>query len=252
MDCTVLVTSCDAYRDVERPFLALFRKYWPDCPFELAVNGETGAAEGFDRVILSGRWKSWAQMLAEALDQIATPYVIMLMNDYYLESRVDTARMLSWLEIARSTDALNLRFCPDPPGETPFELSQARLFASTKNKAYAISCKAGIWNRLFLRDLAARTRSAWEFERYGSYMFDETDPRPLLVTERPEFPFLDVVHKGYWEPWGVKLLQREGIPYDFTVRGTPPLSIRAKEWLKGVIFRLNPDLVTRIQNRLSG
>ena len=32
-DCTVLVTSCDKYRDVEGPFCALWEKYWPDCPF---------------------------------------------------------------------------------------------------------------------------------------------------------------------------------------------------------------------------
>ena len=266
VDCTVLVTSCDAYRDVEEPFVKLFRKYWPDCPFELAVNGETGAAEGFDRVLLSGRGKTWSQMLVEALDQIAAPYVILLMNDYYLASRVETARMLSWLGVARSADALNLRLCPDPPGETPFDLpadlvqSQTandgdrrsagalRLFASAKNKAYAVSCKAGIWNRRFLRDLAARTRSAWEFERRGSYMFDESDPRPLLVTETQEFPFLDVVHKGYWEPWAVDFLRREGLDVARSARGLPPWRVRAKEWLKKAVFNLNPDLVTRIQN----
>lgn len=234
-DCTVLVTSCDAYRDVEGPFLHLFRKYWPDCPFELVVNGETSAVEGFDRAIFSGRGKTWSQMLVEALDQIATPYVIMLMNDYYLESAVDTALLLRRLDEAKEKDALNYRLCPNPP-------------RAVKNTAYAISCKAGIWNRAFLRDLAARTKSAWEFERYGSYMFDESDPRPLLVTARQEFPFLDVVHKGYWEPWGVELLKREGIDYDFSVRGTPPLSVRMKEAVKRFIFNLNPDLVTRIQN----
>ncbi len=58
-NCTILVTSCDAYRDIERPFLTLFRRYWPDCPFELVVNGETGAEPGFDREILSGKGKTW-------------------------------------------------------------------------------------------------------------------------------------------------------------------------------------------------
>ena len=234
-DCTVLVTSCDAYRDVEAPFLKLFRKYWPDCPFELVVNGETSAVEGFDRMLLSGKGKTWSQMLVEALDRIETPYVIMLMNDYFLESTVDTGLILRRLSEAKEKDAINYRLCPDPP-------------RAVKNTAYSVSCKAGIWNREFLRDLAAKTKSAWEFERYGSYMFDEADPRPLLVTEKQEFPFLDVVHKGYWEPWGVALLKREGIAYDFSRRGTPPASVRLKEWAKNVIFRLNPDLVTRIQN----
>ena len=234
-DCTILVTSCDAYRDVEAPFLKLFRKYWPDCPFELVVNGETSAEEGFDRAVLCGRGKTWSQMLAEALDQVATPYVILLMNDYYLESKVDTDLILRRLAEAKEKDALNYRLCPDPP-------------RAVKNTAYSISCKTGIWNRTFLRDLAARTKSAWEFERYGSFMFDESDPRPILVTERLEFPFLDVVHKGYWEPWGVDLLKREGIDYDFSRRGVPPLGVRVKEKLKNVIFRLNPELVTRVQN----
>lgn len=233
--CTVLVTSCDAYRDVEGPFLQLFRKYWPDCPFELVVNGESGAEKGFDRAVLSGKGKSWSQMLVEALDQIATPYVIMLMNDYYLESTVDTKLILRRLAEASEKDALNYRLCPDPP-------------RAVKNTAYSVSCKAGIWNRLFLRNLASKTKSAWEFERYGSFMFDESDDRPLLLTKNLEFPFLDVVHKGYWEPWGVELMKREGIAYDFSKRGTPPFRIRVKERLKSLVFNLNPDLVTRVQN----
>ena len=246
-DCTVLVTSCDAYRDVEAPFLRLFRKYWPDCPFELVLLTETpvsgeavssqlvSEAQKFDRTIFVGNGKTWSQMLVEALDQIETPYVIMLMNDYYLESPVDTALILRRLSEAKEKDALNYRFCPNPP-------------RAVKNTAYSISCKAGVWNRQFLRELAAKTKSAWEFERYGSFMFDESDPRPILVTEKLEFPFLDVVHKGFWEPWGVELLKREGLAYDFSVRGAPPFAVWLKEKMKDFIFNLNPDLVTRVQN----
>jgi len=160
----------------------------------------------------------------------------MLMNDYCLESPVDTGLILRRLAEAKEKDALNYRLCPDPP-------------RAIKNTAYSISCKAGIWNRQFLRDLAAKTKSAWEFERYGSFMFDETDPRPILVTKLLEFPFLDVIHKGYWEPWAVEFVQREKLDVDFSKRGLPPLKVRLKEWLKGVVFRLNPDLVTRLQNR---
>ena len=237
-DCTVLVTSCDAYRDVEGPFLELFRRYWPDCPFELVVSGETGAVEGFDRAVLSGRGKTWGRMLTEALDEIDTPYVLMLMNDYYLESPVDTALVLRRLAEARQLDALNYRLCPDPP-------------RAVKNTAYSVSCKAGIWNRLFLRGIASRTGSAWEFERCGSFMFDMEDPRPILVTERLEFPFLDVVHKGYWERFGLDLLRREGIACDLTRRGLPPPGVRVREALKNLVFRLSPDLVTRVQNAFS-
>ena len=98
-DCSILVTSCDAYRDIERPFVTLFRKYWPDCPFELVLvtetaNGAASTADSdtpqFDRIHATGKGKNWCQMLAEALAQIETPYVLLLMNDYLLTSPVDT------------------------------------------------------------------------------------------------------------------------------------------------------------------
>jgi len=238
-DCTVLVTSCDAYRDVERPFLALWRKFWPDCPFELVVNGETGSAEGFDRAILSGKGKCWSAMLAEALAQITTPYVLMLMNDYYLNAPVDTRLLLRRLAACKAQQALNYRLNPNPP-------------RAIKNTAYAVSCQAGIWDREFLRSLALKTKSAWEFERYGSFMFDPSDPRPILVSEKQEFPFTDAVHKGCWEPAGVALLKANDIACDFSVRGLPSFKKRLVEGLKKLIFKLFPwTLIVRIQNLLN-
>ncbi len=234
-DCTVLVTSCDAYRDVERPFLTLFRRYWPDCPFELVVVGESGAEEGFDRAILTGRGKTWSQMLVEALDAISTPYVLMLMNDYYLERPVDTALILRRLGEAKAADALNYRLDPDPP-------------RAVKNTAYSVSCKVGIWNRAFLRDLATKTGSAWEFERYGSYLFDLEDKRPLLVSERPEFPFFDMLHSGYLESYGARLLVREGIDRALLKRTEAPFCFKVKTFFKTFVFRLCPNLVVSVQN----
>ena len=173
--CTVLVTSCDRYRDIEAPFLALWRRHWPDCPFELVAVRESGGDGG-------------------------------------------------------------VRMNPNPP-------------RAVKNSAYAVSCQAGYWNREFLFALARRTKSAWEFERYGSYMFDESDQRPIMVTERKEFPFVDALHKGYWEPEGVALLKREGIGYDFSRRGLPPFWPRLKSNLKKAVFAVFPwELVVRVQN----
>ena len=231
------MTSCDSYRDVEEPFTRLFRRYWPDCPFELAVNGETGAAPGFDRQLLCGRGKSWSAMLVEALAQIDSPYVLLMMNDYFLCRRVDTALVLRRMAEAKAKDALSYRLVPQPP-------------RAVKNTAYSVSCKATIWNRLFLMSLASRTDSAWDFERRGSFMFDLSDPRPILVAAEDELPFVDIVHKGYWEPNEMDFLRREGIEVDLSVRGLPPFGVRLREWLKGKAFGLAPDLVTRLQNRL--
>ena len=245
-ECTVVVTSCDAYRDVEKPFLTLFRKYWPDCPFELVLVTETAATDGFDRTIATGTGKTWCQMLVEALDQIDTPYVILQMNDFMPAAPVDTALMLKRLRQAIEFDAANIRLVPNPPGRTPWR--DTDLLEFPKNAAYCVSCQTGIWNRSYLRDLAARNKSAWEFERYGSFMVgDET--RPILVTRTREMPDVDTVHKGYWVPAGVRLLRENNIDYDFSVRTPQPFGVRVREGVKSLVFAIFPwTLVVRVQN----
>lgn len=258
-DCTVLVTSCDAYRDLDGPFIALWRRFWPDCPFEVVLltesehprEGEFGGA--FDRVISVGKGKSWSETVVEALGRIDTPYVILQMNDYIPDKPVDTALALSLLEAAKREDALLLRMVPRPPA-TGKKFSSAaapgvkmRLFP--KNSAYAASCQPGFWNASFLAETARRTKSAWEFERYGSYMFDESDPRPVLMTEEQTVPGVDTLHKGYWTREGAGLLQREGIAYDFTKRGFPPFFTSLSLSFKRLVFAVFPrELIVRVQN----
>ncbi len=253
-DCTVLVASCDAYRDVEVPFVTLFRRYWPDCPFRTLLLTESGRPrnggyEAFDGIIATGLGKCWCEMLVEALSRIATPYVLLLMNDYFLSAPVDTSRLLVRLEQAKAFDAANLRLNPNPPGRRPWR--DTDLLEFPKNAAYSVSCQTGIWNRDYLRWLGSRNRSAWEFERYGSFML-AGERRPLLVTRTREFPFVDAVHKGYWEDAGIRLCDENGVPLDFARRSRPPLSVRLRESLKSLVFAVFPNtVIVRLQNAFS-
>jgi len=266
-DCTVLVTSCDAYLDVVGPFAQLKSKYWPDCPFETVLLSETlpsetdltaiNAGDGkvstdvspaFDRIILTGLGKTWCQMLVEALDRIESPYVILQMNDFMLASPVSTEKILFRIEQAKRYDAANLRLVPNPPGRVPWVDSDLMLYP--KNTAYCVSCQTGIWNREYLRELARRNKSAWEFERFGSFMVGG-EARPILVTPERDMPDVDTVHKGYWVSEGVTLLRENGVVYDFGKRGTQPLAVKLREGVKSLIFACFPlTLIVRIQNLL--
>ena len=247
-DCTVLVCSCDKYADLLAPFATLWRKYWPDCPFETVLVTETAPENSFcfNRVVACGHGKPWCHNLSIALEAIATPYVLMLMDDYLLVSPVDSSLVLRRLSEAKKFDVASLRLNPLPPGRRTWPDSD--LLEMPKNVAYCVTCQTSIWNREFLLDLAKRNKSAWEFERYGSFAVgDET--RPLLVTPTKEFPFVDAVHKGYWEKFGVKCLADNGIDYDFSRRGLPPFKVRVIEGLKAFIFAVVPnDWIVRVQN----
>ena len=246
-DCTVIVCSCDKYADLLSPFMQLWRRFWPDCPFETVLVTETDPrVPGFDRVVACGRGGSWCDNLCRALREMDAPHVLMLMDDYFLESPVDTGLFMRRLVDARRFDAASVRLNPNPSGRAPWPESD--LMEMPKNVAYCVSCQASIWNREFLLGLAQRNKSAWEFERRGSFMVGD-ERRPLLVTPAKEFPFVDAVHKGHWEPWGVSLCREQGVDISGSARTLPPLGVKIVEWLKGLAFRVIPwNWIVRIQN----
>lgn len=250
-DCTVLVASCDRYADLLPPFSALWRKFWPDCPFETVLVTETEPQNRselcFDRIVACGSGGNWCSRLVRALNEIQTPYVMMLCDDYYLKATVDTARIMRRLGQAREFDAANLRLIPNP---RPTQPHCGDLMEYRKQTAYCIATQAGIWNREFLRGLADGRSSIWEFERYGSFSVAD-EKRPLLVTPTQEFPFVDAVHKGCWEKFGIAVCRENGIEPNLSVRGLPPFRTRLIEGLKALVFALVPaTLIVRAQNAL--
>lgn len=255
-DCTVLVCSCDKYADLLGPFSDLWRKFWPDCPFPTALVTETAPASPlcFDRVIACGPGGNWCSRLVAALREIDTPYILMLCDDYYLSRPVDTALMLKRLSQTRDFDAFNLRMIPNPTprrsNSTPFG-NGTDLIQYKPDTAYCIATQSGFWKREFLAGLADGKSSIWEFERYGSF-----DPmvaaRPLLVTPTKEFPFVDAVHKGHWEKFGLAVCHENGIDLSGITRTLPPFKARVVEGIKALAFRIVPtNLLVRLQNRFA-
>lgn len=242
IDCTVLVGSCDKYADLLVPFIRLFRKYWPDCPFEVVLVTESDPnVEGFDRTINCGGGMNWASRMEKALGEVSTSKVMLLCDDYYLASTVDTSNILARLSQMRALNAVNMRLIPNPvPKSNNSKPVDYGLFEYRKNTAYCIATQAGFWDREFLKGLLKGKSSIWEFERYGSFQIGG-EPRPLLVTPTKEFPFLDAVHKGHWEKFGVKCLADNGIAYDFSKRGLPPFKARLVEGLKALVFAVVPN-----------
>ncbi len=250
-DCTLLIVSCESYADVLLPFSLLFKKFWPDCPFRAILVTETEPAEdyGFDETFAMGTGKNWSQRLAGALERITTPYVMMLCDDYFLSERVKTERLGIRLEQAQAFEALNLRLIPNPLPTLSF-CADPPLKEYKKNTAYCIATQAGFWDRAFLLSLAERSKSIWEFERHGSFAVGG-ETRPLLCTPEKEFPFVDAVHKGHWERFGVDVCHKNNIDIDFSRRKLPSMPRSFIEWGKGAAYRcFGATNVVRIQNAL--
>ena len=78
----ILVSSCDAYEDVWNPFFALFKKYWPNCKYNIYLNTESKmfSYDGLNITCLhpgeSEKQISWSNRLKQALLQVEEDVVI--------------------------------------------------------------------------------------------------------------------------------------------------------------------------------
>src|SRR5437016_1404663 len=107
----VLVSSCDAFFDVWRPFRAFFEKFWSDCPLEvfLLTNRLTIHSQRI-RPIATGEDRGWSSNLQLALEQITHPYVLYFQEDYFLTGPVARAQLAGDFRDVIDSDADSLCF----------------------------------------------------------------------------------------------------------------------------------------------
>src|SRR5437868_5431347 len=81
----VVVSSCDAFFDVWRPFVFFFRKHWSDCPFPIyLIVNQLRVRSRFVQPIYTGPDQGWGSNMMSALRSITQPYILYFQEDYFL------------------------------------------------------------------------------------------------------------------------------------------------------------------------
>jgi hypothetical protein len=229
VSCSLLISSCDAYQDLWPPYCALLSRYWPQRPLPTYLITET-AAPAFPGVtaLRLGSGLDWSSLLTRALHRLHTRYVLLTLEDFFLRSPVDTARVLHLLEVVRSADLRMLRLVPRPgPDVVKDRAAGWGLLAATA--PYRASTQAAIWEVATLADLLVEGESAWEFELNGT---ERSRALPgFAAVRRPAIPSgHHVIERGQWFPWEAMRFRRMQIGVDLTARAVMPMTTAAR-WL---------------------
>lgn len=225
-DCAVVVLTSDGYDDAWPPFLTLFFKYWPDCPFPVYFISNTKICSDHRvQTILGGDYgRDWATPLKKALEQVPQKYIIYLQEDYLLNARVDTARVLELLASVKKHQAGCLRLYPSPLPDKDFINSD--LGEISKTAPYSVSLQAAIWDRKIFNSLLIDGESPWETEMKGSLRaVNITEPFLSLKKGERAIPYFATgIKRGIWLYDAWLLLKREGIQIDRSKRKIESLS----------------------------
>lgn len=218
--CAILVAGRDSYRETWEPFFSLFFRYWPDCPFPVYLMTEEETYQ--DERVLPLRipatpdipWeKQWSKRMSVALDQIDTPFFIFMHTDYFLGRAVNTARLVTYLDLlATRPDIGAIRLIADPPPHDPWS-EDARLGVIRKGTLFSASFQATLWRTETFRQILSLGDTPGECETRGSAESGSIAGLFLGVwKENPVLPYINGIHKGMWRYDALRLMQKHGMP----------------------------------------
>jgi hypothetical protein len=235
-DISILVNTSDSFEDCWNPFFQLFATYWPDCDWPIVLNTETKnysypglnircarVAEGESRRL------SWSECLMRCLDGIATPYLLYLQEDYFLEGPVQAEKLKALVDEMRAgrADVIRVMECG---GSGPWHATKnPELWRVDQNARYRIALQAALWRTNTLRGQLRAHESPWQLEAFGSARARRNKSEKVLCVNRDLyhgqgkeiFPYTPTgVVSGRWQKRVVvDLFGRHGIEMDFTRRG---------------------------------
>lgn len=261
--CTVLINSCDKYEDCWDPFFELLRIHWPDMPeWRIVLNTESKLyqnnyfpVETF-QLYKSGKSIPWGRRLIDTLNMISTEYVIILLDDFFLENRVDQGFLEQCIEWMDENQKLAC-FCFMPtPGPNINDHKYPRFEKRPQDGLYRMNCQAAIWRREKLISYCRPHEDPWTWEEHGSTRSRRYEDELYSLIEGSPLVFdYDVeagggIHRGKWTARMPELFRKYGIEVDFSLRGMEELSVKAPQKERGKILtfirKFRPPLIKRM------
>ncbi len=221
--CSVLVSSCDAYRDIWPYFFHFYFKHAVNTgmPVRLLTNSGTYQDERVS-MLHTGDDPSWTTCLARGLSLLPEPYVLFLQEDFLLAKDFEVPLFQEVLSQFHESGGQTLEIAlradngPEIPG-TWFRESNAENLHSGLN--------ATLWRREFLQQIVAepglniwqaesRVRDCLRAGLKGMFFLKKETP-PLLS-------YVESVKGGFWQAEAVKFLRGAGVEPDLKSRPCPP------------------------------
>ena len=231
-NCTMLVSSYDGGEDLWDGFFTSVKHQWKnfDMPIVLNTESKSYSYEGFDiktfQFYKPGQKVAWAKRLIRTLKAIKTDYILLFLEDFWLEDAVDTEffeKCLQWMK--DNPDVAVLSFKPVSTFGPNIRDNRFERFERRPQKGrYRFNCQVAIWRRKKLIKYLRPHESPWDWELAGSIRSSRYKESfyTLIKGEKEVFPYDMgwVVFRGRWtRRAALPLAEKYNLDIDFTKRG---------------------------------
>lgn len=225
---TILVNSCDLYKDAWEPTFKLYKVQWPDCPYSFVLNTETKEYDGEIKnvkTICYGKNGTWTERFEYVLNQIDSPYVLFTLEDYFLLNKVNSEVFEKAVSVMDNNSNVGM-IClshTDRENISTNEYEDENFYSRVIDPKCMIWCRICLYRRDYLLKLLRRHETIWEFEQYATYRAMKLNYIILQQNNnQPEvFTFKVKIEEGYgitlrkWLPKNVELFENFNIPVNY-------------------------------------
>ena len=216
---TFLLNSCDSHSEAWEPFFLLLKRMWTSLDYPIILNTETKNFEMDGlciKTINTPVSESWSDRLMKVLDRIDTSYVLIFLEDFFLESPIDLEHYNKFLNfIINNNDVGCISFHNSPDGlVSSGELTNYALLKP--NARFRASCQVALWRTDVLKKILRKHENAWEFEVWASkrsgrlpYRFYSIIPG---IPEAFDYDLGKPIYRGSWNMESVtRIMKKTGV-----------------------------------------
>lgn len=260
---TILVNSCDKYEDLWFPFFTLLKKYWNPLDVRLILNTETKVyhMDGLNIECIHPQNPNvpYGERMINVLSKIRTPYVIPLLDDFFLRKRVDIDmiyQIIKWMEEDKNIVYFN---CDYTPVYADWENGKYPGFRRIPyGNVYTLNMQAAVWRTEKLLKYWKPNVSPWDWEELCNLSASRNKKEKFYCVSAYGQGFCDYgydlkgmgVHHGKWVYKDViPLFEKEKIQVDFSKRGF--LEVDKKSDQDGILreslkkIKVSSDIINR-------
>lgn len=231
-----LILTCDKYSDLWDGFFHQFNKnYTLQNKIYFASNKLTPKSCNSNiELILTGDERCWGENLIKVLNQIKEEYVLINIEDLYLNQKTNN-EVFDEINKFINSGNKNINHIKTLPYFKKNNNGREIIYEIDKDAPYRVHL-GGIWRIKYLKQLIELDESPWDFEKNGTARakLDEG----FYCVYPPLYTTVNMVEKGMWMSGSLKWAKDNHVPINIETRKQKPILIEIKSRFKNIIFNL--------------
>ncbi|OCH11921.1 hypothetical protein A6E05_10125 [Aliivibrio sp. 1S165] len=172
-NCSIIVNSCDKYKDIWALFFSCLHEQWPECTVDIYLNTESESFEYKDLKLIkieneNRESMAWGGRFIDVLHLITHKYAICLYDDFLIESKVDISQINSCIHWMEDYDDIAVFYFFNNIGKNIKDDLFNGFELIGKRNDYKLNSAPALWRIEKLISLTGENDDPWAWECFGT------------------------------------------------------------------------------------